>query len=136
LATRSAPPEQSVPPALPQVVAATAPTAESPSPPPASADIPKAESPEPTTAASAAEPTTPEAEADTGDTITVFINIQPEGSRLTLKGKEIGRTPFTLELPRGERRVLEVVNKGYYPRRLVIDGSRTEISYGLKPEDQ
>jgi hypothetical protein len=40
---------------------------------------------------------------------------------------------MTLELPRGERRVYEVVSKGYYPRRLVIDGTKTEISYGLKP---
>ena len=68
-----------------------------------------------------------------GETITVKIDITPDGSKLTLKGEEVGKTPMTLELPRGERRVYEVVSKGYYPRRLVIDGRRPRISYGLKP---
>ena len=40
---------------------------------------------------------------------------------------------MTIELPRGERRVYEVVLKGYAPRRLVIDGTKEEIAYGLKP---
>jgi hypothetical protein len=65
--------------------------------------------------------------------VEVKINITPEGSKLTLKGEEVGKTPMTVEIARGERRVYEVVNKGYYPRRLVIDGTKTEISYGLKP---
>jgi hypothetical protein len=64
--------------------------------------------------------------------ITVRINITPEGSKLTLKGEEVGKTPMTLEIPRGERRVYEVVNRGYYARRLVIDGTKTDISFGLK----
>jgi hypothetical protein len=65
-----------------------------------------------------------------------LFNIHPEGARIVQKGKEVGRSPFTLELPRGERRVFEIVYKGYVPRRVVVDGTRSEISFGLKPEGE
>ena len=68
------------------------------------------------------------------DTVRVAINIRPEGARVFYRGKEIGRTPFTLELLRGERRVFEVGYPGYTKRRLVIDGSEKEISYAMTPD--
>jgi len=65
------------------------------------------------------------------DTVRVAIKIRPEGARVFYRGKEVGRTPFTLELLRDERRVFEVGYPGYQPRRLVIDGTEAEISYTL-----
>jgi hypothetical protein len=68
------------------------------------------------------------------DAVRVAINIRPEGARVYYRGREVGRTPFTVELLRGERRVFEVGAPGYATRRLVIDGTRKEISYIMTPE--
>jgi hypothetical protein len=50
----------------------------------------------------------PGGDSEAGETVTVRINITPEGSKIVLKGEEIGRTPMTMEIPRGEKRVFEV----------------------------
>ena len=63
----------------------------------------------------------------------VRINVNPEGAKIVFKGEEVGRSPMTVELPRGERRVFEVVAHGYVARRLVVDGTKSEIAFGLKP---
>lgn len=68
------------------------------------------------------------------DTVRVSINIRPEGARVFYRGKEVGRTPFTLELLRGERRVFEVGYPGYRTRRLVIDGSEKEVTFSMTPD--
>ena len=78
--------------------------------------------------------TAPPAEPPSEDTVRVGVLIRPEGARVFYRGKEIGRTPFTLELLRGERRVFEVRYPGYVSRRLVIDGSEKEIAYALTPD--
>jgi hypothetical protein len=69
------------------------------------------------------------------DMVSVRILVRPEGSRLCLSGKTIGRSPFTLQLPRGEKRVYEAVFPGYVPRRIVIDGTKKVIDVGLKPDE-
>jgi hypothetical protein len=81
----------------------------------------------PSAAPSVAAPSEPVGE----DTVRVAINIRPEGTRVFYRGKEVGRTPFTLELLRGERRVFEVGYPGYSTRRLVIDGAEKEISFNM-----
>ncbi len=81
------------------------------------------------TTATGAAPAVPSSE----DTVRVAVNIRPEGARVFYRGKEIGRTPFTLELLRDERRVFEVGYPGYVTRRLVIDGSEKEISFAMTP---
>ncbi len=81
----------------------------------------------PSAAPSAASPAEPGGE----DTVRVVINIRPEGARVFYRGKEVGRTPFTLELLRGERRVFEVGYPGYSTRRLVVDGEEKEISFNM-----
>jgi hypothetical protein len=73
--------------------------------------------------------------ANLEDTVRVAVKIRPEGSRVFYRGKEIGRTPFTLELLRDERRVFEVGYPGYQSRRLVIDGAEREIAYSLTPNN-
>lgn len=70
------------------------------------------------------------------DTVRVAINIRPEGARVFYRGKEVGRTPFTLELLRGERRVFEVGYPGYATRRLIIDGTEAMISFNLTPRSR
>lgn len=69
------------------------------------------------------------------DMVTVAFNIWPTGARVTYKGKEIGRSPFKMQIKRGERRAVEAVFPGYMPRRVVVDGSESEISFGMKAEE-
>jgi serine/threonine-protein kinase len=66
----------------------------------------------------------------------VRINVvsDPPGARLFWKGKAIGTTPFVLELAPGEKHAYEMGLTGYNTRKVVIDGTKTDISVGLKPE--
>jgi hypothetical protein len=50
------------------------------------------------------------------------------------KGKEVGTTPFVLEIPSGTRRSYEMGLPGHVTRKVVIDGSKSEIKVGLRPE--
>jgi hypothetical protein len=50
------------------------------------------------------------------------------------RGKEVGTTPFTLELKPGEKHSYEMGLPGYVTRKVVVDGSKSEISIGMKPE--
>jgi hypothetical protein len=50
------------------------------------------------------------------------------------KGKEVGTTPFVLELPAGQRRSFELGKPGFVTRKVVIDGTKSELTIGLKPE--
>jgi hypothetical protein len=46
----------------------------------------------------------------------------------------VGTTPFVLELAPGEKHSYEMGLPGYNTRKVVIDGSKPEISIGLKPD--
>jgi hypothetical protein len=95
---------------------------------PAAASAAPRDEREPTALASA-----PVQPVDAGETVAVQVKIKPDGAQLFQKGKYVGRCPFTLELTRGERRTFEVVAPGYVTRRLVLDGSKPVISFGMKP---
>jgi len=58
----------------------------------------------------------------------------PPGARMFWKGKEVGTTPFVLEFQAGDRHAYEIGLPGYTTRKVVIDGSKTEISIGLRPD--
>jgi hypothetical protein len=75
------------------------------------------------------------ASAESPETIAVLINIRPEGTQLFCKGKAVGKTPFTIEIPQGQRRICEAVNPGFVTRKVILDGSKTEISFGMKVEE-
>jgi hypothetical protein len=62
-----------------------------------------------------------------------LLKIRPEGARVYYRGKEVGRSPFTLELPRGEKRAYEVGHPGYITRKLVVDGTEPTISISMAP---
>lgn len=88
----------------------------------------------PSAAAAAAAPSADGAPAIAGEAIRVDIKSAPPGARLFWRGKEMGTTPFTLEIPAGERRSYELGKPGFVTRKVVIDGSKSDISIGLKPE--
>lgn len=90
--------------------------------------------PVPSPAASgAAAPTT--SAADAPQTVSVELRVRPEGAQIFYKGKPLGRTPYTLELPKGERRSVEVVAAGYTTRKVTIDGTKPLISFAMRPEE-
>ncbi len=123
-----------VPPAAEPLVSASPPPA-----PTASAVLEDPKGPESPAASAVAAPAASAAAAAEGEgseTIAVLINIRPEGTTIFFKGKQVGKSPLTVEVPRGERRVFEAVNPGYVTRKVVVDGSRSEISFGMKLEEQ
>jgi hypothetical protein len=85
-------------------------------------------------APSAAAPSSSASAASAGETTRISIDSVPPGARLFWRGKEVGTTPFTLEIPVGARRSYELGKPGFVTRRVVIDGSKSEISIGLKPQ--
>jgi hypothetical protein len=40
-----------------------------------------------------------------------------------------------MQIKRGDTRAVEVVFPGFKPRRVVVDGSQPQISFGLRPEE-
>jgi hypothetical protein len=74
------------------------------------------------------------AEPSTGGSVHVNVVSDPPGARMFWKGKEVGTTPFTLELQPGEKHSYELGLPGYITRKVVIDGSKTEITVGLRPD--
>lgn len=93
--------------------------------------------PEPLKAPSAPLPVTSAAvvgDTPAGTLVPVRIQSDPPGARMFRKGKEVGTTPFTLEFPAGERFSYELGLPGYITRKVVIDGSKSEITIGMRPE--
>ncbi len=61
----------------------------------------------------------------------VMMNIKPDGVLVLYKGKVVGRTPFILKQPRGEKRSYEVAKPGYGTRRIVVTGNERSIGFEL-----
>lgn len=104
--------------------------AEAAKPTPAESAKPEAAAEAKPAASAAAAPSAAEA----GGIIRINIESDPPGARLFWKGKEQGTTPFVLEFRAGERHAYELGLPGYTTRKVVIDGSKTEISIGLRPD--
>lgn len=120
-------------PTEPDPLKAKAPTdapAATPSAAPAAAAA--ATTPSAAPAAPSAAPVT--ADAPTGELKNITVASDPPGARMFHRGKEVGTTPFTLEIPAGERRSYELGKPGFVTRKVVIDGSKPEIKLGLRPE--
>ena len=66
------------------------------------------------------------------DVIKIAINVKPDGSSLYYKGRVVGRTPFILKQPRGERRSYEAGKHGYTTRRVVVTGNERSIGFELE----
>jgi hypothetical protein len=65
---------------------------------------------------------------------TALVTASPKGARFYLKGKEVGVTTLTVDVPIGEKRAFEVGFPGYITRKVIVDGSKPEIFVGLNPE--
>ena len=87
--------------------------------------------PAPSPAASAS--ATPDA-APVGEIRKVTVKSRPAKVRFFHYGKQVGVTPFVLEFKPGERHAYEAGLPGYGTRRVVIDGSKPEITIGLRRE--
>lgn len=74
------------------------------------------------------------APAPTGPVVRINITSDPPGARLFWKGKEQGTTPFVLEFPAGKRHSYELGLPGYTVRKVVIDGTKTDINIGMRPD--
>jgi hypothetical protein len=107
--------------------------------PPTTAPEPEPLKGKPVEPAPAASATTAGVTGDTapvGDLKRIRIVSDPPGARMFWRGKEVGTTPFTLELQPGEKHSYELGLPGYVTRKVVIDGSKSEISIGMKPESR
>ena len=101
---------------------------------------PAASAAEPAPAVSAAEPTpSPAASAaveaaSAANIRRVTVKSQPPKARFFHFGKPVGTAPFVLELKPGERHAYEAGLPGYGTRKVVIDGTKPEITVGLTRE--
>ncbi len=68
---------------------------------------------------------------DAGDRVRVRVQSRPSGARLYRLGREFARTPITIEIARGDRRVFEVGTPSLGTRRIAIDGTKPEIMVTL-----
>ena len=130
----AAPPASIEPP-----IAAAAPSSEPVSPPAAAvsaaasaelAAVPVASAAAPVASAAA---TTPGAAAAPGMYSVTLKSIPPK-ARFFRFGKEVGTAPFVLQLPLGERRAYEAGLPGRVTRKVVVDGTKSEITVGLSPQ--
>jgi hypothetical protein len=109
----SAPPASATP-ALPSAsaLASAAPAASVAAPPEAAASAGKAP-------------------AASGATRTVTLEVSPPDAKVFTRGLQRKGPPYTFDIRRGARLLVEVVRPGYVARRVVLDGSRPEIAVGL-----
>ena len=107
----------------------TAPSAELAPPP---GPVAPAASNEPAAAASTAPAAT--ANAPIPGAITVTVNSVPPKAVFYHFGKQVGVAPFVVQLQPGERHAYEVGLPGHITRKLVLDGTKTELTVGLRED--
>ena len=99
--------------------------------------------PEPAAVASAAAaeaapidsaPAAASAQAPLAGVRAVILKSRPPKAVFFRFGKRAGTAPFVVELQPGERRSYEVWLPGHTTRKVVIDGSKPEVTLGLRPE--
>jgi hypothetical protein len=73
-------------------------------------------------------------ETDSTDRVNVVVKSRPPGARIYRRGKEIGRTPLTIQIGRGEHRIFEVGLTSSGARRISVDGEKPEITVNLAVE--
>jgi hypothetical protein len=75
-------------------------------------------------------------ETDSMDRVSVLVKSRPTGARVYRRGKEIGRTPLTIQIGRGEHRIFEVGWTSTGTRRISVDGEKAEIAVILGGESK
>jgi hypothetical protein len=109
--------------------------------PPATAAPEPAPVPPAAEASAAAEKTEPAAEGSpevsavpAGGAVEVAITTYPPKARFYRNGKLAGKSPLTVEVPPGEKLKYEVAHECCYTRKLVVDGSTTEVTVAMRPK--
>jgi hypothetical protein len=134
VAASSLPTADMAAPAAPEPLASAPPVASASAVPVAPAEPPEAARPEKSAKSAKGDATAP-APASAAGTRVVIVTLNPPDARLFYKGKSVGKSPIRIELEPGEKkRSFEVGRPGYVTRRLVVDGSESEISIGLRPD--
>ena len=87
----------------------------------------------PSSAAAAAGSAEPAGSTDEA-TISVLLKSSPPKARFFHFGKEVGVAPFVLKLKPGEKHAYEAGLPGYITRKVVVDGSKSEITVGMTKE--
>jgi hypothetical protein len=64
----------------------------------------------------------------------VTITTVPPKGKFFHFGKEVGTSPFVVDLPPGEKRAYEVWLPGHITRKVLVDGSKPELTLGLREE--
>jgi len=64
----------------------------------------------------------------------ITVQAKPAGAKFLVAGKEVAETVLNLELPVGQKRTFEVILEGYATRKLVVDGSKSEMLIVMMPE--
>jgi eukaryotic-like serine/threonine-protein kinase len=95
--------------------------------------VAKAAEPAPTASAAVAPPAPALAPAPI-PLIHVALIMFPLNSHVLDGDKDLGMMPITLDLKAGETKVVTIVRKGYVPRPLKVDGTKTRIVVGLVSE--
>ena len=80
------------------------------------------------TAVASAEP-----QRSSDELIVVTVTTIPSDARFFYKGKPVGRSPFRVELKPGQRRSFEIGHPGFYARKVVVDGTKTEMTVAMRP---
>jgi hypothetical protein len=70
-------------------------------------------------------------ETESNDRISVLVKSRPTGAKVLRRGKEIGRTPLTIQIGRGEHRIFEVGSLAFGTRRISLDGEKTEVMVNI-----
>jgi hypothetical protein len=124
----SAPDTAAAPEPAGSATAADFPTA----PPPAS--VGATPSATPPAAASATPEASNLAEAAVPGARQITITTVPPKAKFFHFGKQVGTSPFVVSLPPGEKRAYEVWLPGHITRKVLVDGSKSSISIGLREE--
>ena len=64
----------------------------------------------------------------------IKVNIFPPDAQIYHKGKLLGHGGQTIALKKGERKLLVLIRDGYWPRKLILDGSEKVLNIGLREQ--
>jgi len=73
-------------------------------------------------------------ETDSADRVSVLVKSKPTGAKVYRRSKEIGKTPLTIQIGRGEHRIFEVGWASSGSKRISVDGEKPEITVTLGGE--
>jgi hypothetical protein len=126
-------------PSVPSAAVPAVDTAPAPAASATAADFPVVPTEAPPAASAAAPsasgaPAAADSAAATPGSVEVTLTTVPPKGKFFHQGKEVGTAPFVVDLPAGEKRAYEVFLPGHITHKVVIDGSKTKISIGLREE--